>query len=416
MGYTKEALRGVTWIWILRILTRGFSFLRIAIIARVLTPNLFGLYGIAALALSLVEVFTESGINVFIIQEKEKLKKIVSTAWIVSIVRGIIIFLIIILSAQHIANFFNSPRAYFLILVISIVPLIKGFINPSIIRFQKDLEFKKEFHFRLAIFAIESILSIIFVYILRDPVGIIYGLIMGAIFEVMISFLFVKPIPRFNFDKTKLKKILSRGKWITTSGIFNYLYHNADDVVVGRILGTSSLGLYDMTYKISTLPITEVADVVSRVIFPIYTKFSDDSIRLKRAFIKTIGGVSVITIPIGLILFFFPEKVIEIVLGPLWLDAVPVLKILGFFGVIRAISGTTSALFLAVKKQELVTIVTFVSLLGLAVSILPLVAYYGLVGAALASLVGTISAVPIMIYFTIKVFSGNEKSNSKSLY
>jgi O-antigen/teichoic acid export membrane protein len=239
---------------------------------------------------------------------------------------------------------------------------------------------------------------------------------MGAIFEVMISFLFVKPIPRFNFDKTKLKKILSRGKWITTSGIFNYLYHNADDVVVGRILGTSSLGLYDMTYKISTLPITEVADVVSRVIFPIYTKFSDDSIRLKRAFIKTMGGVSLVTIFIGLILFFFPEKVIEIVLGPLWLDAVPVLKILGFFGVIRAISGTTSALFLAVKKQELVTVVTFVSLLGLAVSILPLVAYYGLVGAALASLVGTISAVPIMIYFTIKVFSGNEKSNSKSLY
>ena len=180
MGYAQTALRGISWIWALRFLTRGFSFLRIAIIARVLTPSLFGLYGIAALVLSLVEVFTETGINILIIQGNENLKKIVSTAWVVSIARGIIISLIIVLSMPLITYFFNAPDVSYLILLISIVPLLRGFINPSIIRFQKELEFKKEFYFRGFLFALESILAIVFVYILADPAGIIYGLIAGA--------------------------------------------------------------------------------------------------------------------------------------------------------------------------------------------------------------------------------------------
>lgn len=410
MGYTREVLKGFTWIWALRLATRGFSFLRIAIVARLLTPGLFGLYGIAALVLSFVEVFTESGINIFIIQEKEKLKKIVSTAWVVSIVRGIIIFLIILLSAPIVSSFFNVPSVYSLILLISFVPLIRGFINPAIIKFQKDLEFRKEFFFRGFIFVLESISSVFFVFILLDPSGIIYGLIIGAIVEVIISFLFVSPVPSFEIDKMMLVKIFSRGKWLTAGGIFNYLYHNADDAVVGRVLGISSLGIYDMAYRISMLPITEVGQTVSKVIFPVYTKISEDKIRLKRAFFRTMGGISIFILPIGAIFFVFAEPLVLLILGEKWINAVPVFKILVIFGVIRTYLNPIFSVFLSLKKQEYNTTVSFVSFAVMILTIMPLINMFGITGAAFAVVLGSLISMPLALYFLFHIFRNYNKT------
>ena len=406
MGYAQTALRGISWIWALRFLTRGFSFLRIAIIARVLTPSLFGLYGIAALVLSLVEVFTESGINILIIQGNENLKKIVSTAWVVSIARGIIISLIVVLSMPLVTYFFNAPKVSHLILLVSIVPLLRGFINPSIIRFQKELEFKKEFYFRGFLFALESILAIVFVYILADPAGIIYGLIAGAAVEILLSFLLVRPTPAFSIDRKQVGMILSRGKWLTAGGVFNYLYHNADDAIIGRVLGTASLGIYDMAYRLSMLPITEVGETVSKVILPVYSKISGDRQRLKRAFLKTMLGVSVFTIPIGLVFFMFANPIILIVLGPKWIDAVPVFQVLAIFGIIRTMLSPIFSLFLSVKKQEYNTFVTFVSFIVMIATIIPFINRFGLIGAGFSVVLGSVLAFPLALFFLRTIFRG----------
>lgn len=404
MGYSKEALKGVSWVWFLRLLTRLISFLKVAVIARVLTPAQFGLFGIAALILSLVEVLTETGINVFIIQEDEEIESIIDTAWIISILRGIIIFLMIILSIPFVSLFFNTSEPSRLIIFIAFTPLIKGFINPAIIKFQKELMFNREFYFRGSLFVLESVMAIIFVLFLKDPAGIIYGLIFGAIAEVFASFLFVKPTPLFRFDYRKGKKIISRGKWLTASGIFNYLYHNADDAVVGKILGVASLGIYDMAYKISMLPITEIGDVVSKVILPVYIKISTETERLKKAFLKTFMVILFLTLPIGVIFFIFAKEIILIILGPKWIPAVPVFQVLAVFAVIRTTLNPAYSLFLAVKKQEYNTIITFLSFSVMILSIVPLINLYGIVGAGYSVILGSLIAVPPVIYFILKTF------------
>src|SRR5680860_1435726 len=157
MGYSRDVLKGISWTWLLRMCTRIISFLKIAILARFLSPAQFGLYGIASLVLLLLEVLTETGINVFIIQENEDVDSIVSTAWIISILRGILISLIIILLVPFISFFFRSPDSTNLIILIALVPFIKGFINPSIVKFQKELMFDKEFYFRGSLFTLESV-------------------------------------------------------------------------------------------------------------------------------------------------------------------------------------------------------------------------------------------------------------------
>jgi O-antigen/teichoic acid export membrane protein len=293
-----------------------------------------------------------------------------------------------------------------------LVPLIRGFINPSVVIIQKELLFKKDFFFRSTIFIFDSFASVFFVLLLRSPSGIVLGLIFGAMLEVMISIAFLRPIPKLEIKKNYVKQIFHKGKWVTFSGVFNYLYHNLDDVVVGRLAGIGSLGLYGMAYNFSTLPISEIADVLSKVTFPVYVKIGGDINRLKKAFFKTIIFVSLLSFPLGLVIIIFPSQIIHLVLGENWIEAAPALQILGIFGIIRAISGTTSSLFLAVQKQKYVAVVTFVSFVALGIFVIPLVLLYGIVGASIASVIGAIAALPVMAYYTHRVLYINEKSRS----
>lgn len=403
MGYTKDAVKGVSWIAVLRASTRAIAFLKTIILARILVPSQFGAYGVALLVLGFLEVMTETGVNVILIQEKET-DKYINSAWVVSIIRGAIIALVIILLTPFIVTFFHSPESKDLLYAMSIVPFIRGFINPSIVKFQKQLHFNKEFWYRFSIFMIDSITAIIFTVITHNPIGIIIGLIAGVISEVVLSYIVVNPRPLLQFEKFYMSKLFHKGKWITASGVFNYLFHNADNIIVGRLLGTGSLGVYQVAYSFSILPITEIADVFSRVTFPVFAKIAGDKDRLRTAFIKTIIVVSLLTFPFGIILYVFPKEIVTLVLGEKWLAAASFLPILAVFGVVRGISGSTSALFLAVGKQEYITVVTLFSIVGLIIPIVPLVLAYGMVGAAVSALVGSVVALPVMLYYTLKVF------------
>ncbi len=407
MGYSKDAAKGVSWIAILRISTRILAFLKTIILARILLPSQFGAYGVALLVLGFLEVMTETGVNVLLIQEKET-DKYISSAWIVSIIRGTIISLLIILFTPFITNFFNSPDSALLLYAISLVPFLRGFVNPAVVKFQKELQFNKEFWYKFSIFCVDAIIGIIITVITHHPIGIIIGFIAGVILEVILSLIVIKSTPVFALQREYVMKLIHRGKWITASGIFNYLFHNADNIVVGKILGTTPLGIYQMAYSFAILPITEISDVFSRVTFPVYAKIAGDKERLLKAFIKTTLVIASLSLPFGVLLYFFSEEIVSIVLGEKWLAAAPILPILGIFAVVRAISGSSSALFLAVGKQEYVTVVTLVSILGLIIPIIPFVIRFGLLGAAISALIGTIIAVPFFIYYTLKIFNEKE--------
>ena len=402
MGYFKPAVQGVTWSLALRFFIRGFTIIRTIILARLLIPSQFGAYAVATITLAILELLTETGINVFLIQE-QKIEGYLNTAWFVSIVRGLLIGFLILLSSPLISNFFHSPDSQILLILIAGVAIIRGFVNPAVVKFQKDLKFNKEFAFRGTLLAVEAIIAITLAFILRSPVSLAISLLASAAFEVVLSQGLIRPRPKLVFHKPQFLEVLRRGKWITAAGIFNYLYQNLDNIVVGRVLGVGSLGLYDTSYKIASVPITEFSDALSRVTFPVYSKIKDDKPRLLRAFVKTTLGLSVLVIPFGVFLFFFPQIVV-LLLGPNWEPAVPVLRVLSVLGIVRAISGSSSALFLAVNKANYVTFVTLASIIGLAVTIIPFVSNFGLTGAAASAILGSLLALPLFIYFIRSVF------------
>ncbi len=405
MGYQTLALKGFSWVGLLRLFIRGSGFIKIAVLARLLTPAQFGAYGVAALALGLVEMFTETGINVVLIQENGEsgVKARIDTAWLTSIFRGILIFFIIALSSPLIADFYHSPSSLPILLAISLVPLIRGFINPGIVLFQKQLQFNREFYFRASLTFTEVLVSIITVYLTGSPIGIAVGLIASALVEVFLSFKVVGIKPKPSFSKTQFNQIIHRGKWITFAGIINYLNLNGPDMVIGRLLGSTALGIHQMAYRFGYLPIAELGEMSNRVTFPIFVSIASDTKRALKAYIKNTFGIFIFTFPVCLFLVFFPQFIVTYLLGPNWQSAIPLLPIMGLTVFISTLTAPASSLLLAVKQQRQVFIFNAIRFLGTITLIIPLVQHYGLLGGAYTLLFGVLLAIPYTLYAVKKV-------------
>ena len=388
----------------LRAVTRGLAFVKIAILARIFSPAQFGIYGIASLVLGFLEMLTETGINIFLIQKQDKVDKYIDSAWVVSIFRGIIISLVIFLTAPIIASYFNNSDSILIIRLISLVPLLRGFINPSCVKYQKNLEFKKQFFYDSSLFFVDFVIAIVLGLITKSENSLVIAMIGSTLLEVAYSFIFFDPKPKFIFDKEKTMEVINRGKWITGAGVFNYLFQNLDDILVGKMMGAGNLGVYQLAYKVSTLPVSEVGEIFNKVTFPIYSSIKDDPKRIKKTFLKTLLVICLFVIPFGLIVFYFPTQIVNILLGEKWLVAVPVLQVLAIFGVLKAITNSFFSLFLGIERQEVVTLITLFSTFVLISLLYPLIKIFGLLGAGFATIFATVATIPLFIYFFFKYF------------
>ena len=160
MGYTKNAISGMGWLGILRAFTRGSSLIKLAILARFLAPEDFGLFGMVALTLALLETLTETGINLVLIGKRD-IEKSIDTSYVISVVRGIVIACVLFMISWPVSWFFSEPLLVKLVWLVALVPLVRGFINPSIIIFQKNLEFQRESLLRSNLIIIDLAASVL---------------------------------------------------------------------------------------------------------------------------------------------------------------------------------------------------------------------------------------------------------------
>ena len=397
--------KGFFWMSSLRGSLRVITILRTAVLARIISKPQFGLFGIITLSLSLLEMLTETGINVFLIQEKENLSKYLNTAWLVSILRGLLIFLLIVLVNPFIATFFKAPDSRLYLYAISLVPLLRGFINPACIKLQKELLFRLEFLYRFAIIGFETLVTIVISFFYPTAMALIVGLILSAFLEVSLSFILFSPRPIWGFDSRQFKIILHRGKWITGMGILDYLFTTGDNIIVGRLLGTGALGVYQNAYKISTIPTFETQDIFYKVTFPVYVKANMAFGLNRRLLIRNVAFYCLIVTVFGLVVSLMAKPLVHILLGPDWSEAVPVVRILGILGISRGISFSFNSIFMTFQKQKYVTLIILTSVLGLALTIVPAVTRFGLSGAGISAVFGSLLSLPLALYFAVRIIS-----------
>jgi lipopolysaccharide exporter len=404
MSFAKDTIKGISWMTALQGLTRGVAVIKIAVLARILTPAQFGSYGIALLVLGFLEVLTETGINVFLIQEKDDTQKFLNSAWVVSIIRGFLIAALIVVATPIVIRFFNAPHVVGLLYLVAIVALIRGFINPMEVTFQKKLEFMKVFMFKGSLYLTDAIVAISLGILTHSESAMIISMIASATLEVVLSFIIFKDRPKFGLEKEKFMKVIHSGKWITGAGVFSYIFQNIDNLVVGRVLGTTNLGFYQQSYSIAQIPVSGVSEIFNAVMFPTFVKISDEVERLKKTFYRSLAIILSFSLIFGLTIFLFTKPIILLFLGPKWIAIEPVLKVLAIFGVMKSILNSTYSLFLSLKMQKAVMLSEFFGILGMGIAIYPMILKYGILGAGYSTIIAVICSLPVVVINVKKIF------------
>jgi O-antigen/teichoic acid export membrane protein len=386
------------------------------VLARLLVPKDFGLFGIALLTISAVEIFSRTGFQTALIQKKEDTESYLNTAWTVSALRSVVLFFLLFLSAPLIGKLFNSPQASSVIKVIAITTLLSGFSNIGIIFFQKELEFNKQFIYEISGALVELTVAITLAFILQNVWALVWGLLASSFIRFLLSYALHPSRPHFELNKEKFKDLFTFGKWILGSGILAFLVTQGDDIFVGKMLGVTALGLYQMAFTLSSLPATEITHVISQVTFPTYSKLQDDIPRLREAYLKVLQLTAFLTFPIAGGIFLFAPDFVIIFMGDKWIPIVPALKILVFAGLFRSLLATTGPILHAIGKPKVDTTWQMIRLLILFLSIYPLTLRWGISGTSTAVLLSISVATLGFIIKTISFIKIDIIRLSKILY
>lgn len=400
---SQRVVRGGFWVFALRIASRVLTLIRTIVLARLLAPSDFGLMGIALLAMSALETFSQTGFQATLIQKREDIEDYLDTAWTVSALRGLVLFAILYLAAPYIALLFDSPAAAPIMQVIGMSMLLNGLTNIGVIYFQKELEFNKRFVYQLSGTTADLVVAITAVLLLRSVWALVFGHLTGNLVRFVMSYLIYPYRPRVRFEAGKAKDLYGFGRWVLGSSILMFLLTQGDDALVGKVLGATALGFYQMAYRLSNLPATEISHAISQITFPAYSKLQDNPLKLREAYLKTLQFTAFISIPLAGAIFILAPEFTKIFLGEKWMLTVPAMQALALWGLIRSIGATMGPVFQSTGKPEILTRLQFVALVLLVILIYPLSMRWGILGTSLAVISSTLIPNLAAGYMVIKV-------------
>jgi len=334
---SQRTVRGGFCVFSLRIVQQIFGLARLLILVRMLAPHEFGLIGIAFLTMATLETFSQTGFQAALIQKKEDIRSYLDAAWTVLILRGIVLFAILYFAAPFAASFFDAPKAKPIIQIIGLSVLFQAFTNIGVIYFQKELEFNKEFIYQFAGTFTDFIVAISAVLILKNVWALVLGLLAGNAVRCIVSYLIHPYRSRLSRDLAKAKQLFGFGKWVLGSSILIFLITQGDDIFVGKLLGATALGFYQIAYRISNIPATEITHVISRVTFPAYSKLQNDIPKLREAYLKVLQITAFLSFPIAGLIFALAPDFTRIFLGEKWMPMVPAMQVLVFAGLARSV-------------------------------------------------------------------------------
>ncbi len=402
---SDKTVKGGVWIFSIRVIEEFIYLLKIIILANLLEPRDFGLFGVALLTLDILKNFTQTGFERALIQKKENIESYLNSAWTVIIIRGLGIFLILFFIAPVGAFYFNAPEATPLIQVIGVSMVITSLANIGFVYFDKELNFSKRFIYQVVGTLLDFILAVSFALIFRNVWAIIVGVLAGNAARSIMSYILHPYRPRLSSDFGKAKELWGYGKWIFAASIVGFLIIEADDIFVGILLGVTALGFYQMAYRISNLPATEITEIVGRVTFPAYSKIQDDKSKLKDGYLKVLKFVSFLTFLAGGFIFLFAYEFTKIFLGQKWVPMVLAMQALVIYGMIRSLGRTTFAVFQGIGKPRILLKINLIQFVIMAILIYPFSVNYNILGTSIviviSSLIGNIISL-IIIFRTIK--------------
>jgi lipopolysaccharide exporter len=392
MDLTKRTVRGGLWVLLARGVKWALQLGRTVVLARILFPNDFGLFGIAFLSLNLLDTFSRTGLWTALIQKDEAVESYLDTAWTIEIIRAAAIATGLFFASTGIARFFGLPEAAPLVKAAGLVIILQSLSNIAVVLYEKELAYDKYFTLEAARTLSEFIVALAAVFVLRNVWALMLGRIAGEAAYCAASYLIQPYRPGISLDLKKAGPLFTYGKWIMFSSILVFCITRGDDLFVGKVLGGVILGLYQMAYSFSALISTEMAFPVLKATFPAYSKIQYDLKQIKHAYVKVLQVISFLAFLMAFILLVLADNIVLTLLGQKWAPTAVLLRILVIPACLKAFQRTLVQLAKALGCPEVQVKVNTVQLIILALCIYPAAAYLGAAGVALAVLIQGVAA------------------------
>lgn len=383
-GSARQAGRAIIWQVVQLAGDKILFFVRILVLAWLLTPEDFGLVAIATTTIGFFQNITDIGLVPALVQGREITEKQYNVVWTVEMIRATLIATALAVAAPVIAGVFNEPQASPIIRVLAVYPVLAASISVKIAEQNRNLFFRPRALLKLTESLVKAVVSVALAIFLGFW-GLVFGTLAGAAAISILSYALAPHRPRLTIDWDALRPLINFGRWMTIDNIITLIAGSLLRIIITRSLGTSELGLYYLATQLASLPSEISNGAIGQVAFPMFSRLQPDLERLKRAFRTVVIGTMSLLYPACLLIMVLAPSFVTEMLGSKWQGAETVIQILTLATMIGIFGDTVVEILKGMGKPDKMTLMGLAQAVTLIIFVSLLTSRFGLTGAALAS-------------------------------
>ncbi|NRA53234.1 MAG: lipopolysaccharide biosynthesis protein [Gammaproteobacteria bacterium] len=394
---SQEVAHGTKWYMAMRWSIKSLGFISSAVLARLLVPEDFGLVATVMVVLGFVSLLFEFGVNWALIQNNKASDEHFNTAWTIRIIQAIIIAALIAVFAPQIAQAYGDTRIEEICLIIALATFIQGFENIGTVKFQKEMNFSKDFSYNVTPKIIATIITIGLAFYYQSYYALVVASLLNSLIKVVISYSIIDYRPRLTL--TKFSDIWGFSQWILIRNIANYISTQGDIIVLSALATPTNIGYYKWSSELSFIAISEVQLPFSRALLPGLAKIKDNHQQLIAAYLKALSFMAIISVPVALGFGAVSHELIPLFLGgDKWLPVVPLVEALVFFAMCTALYGISGNLLTINGNVKYTAYIFWCQAIITILSLYPAYSAFGLLGIAY-----TRALIGVIMFFLVSI-------------
>lgn len=311
------------------------------LLARVLTPTDFGLFGMVFVVSALGMVIIDSGMGGALIKKRNVENVDYSTVFTFNLVVSIALCSCFYFSSGFIADFYNEEKLKEVIPLLSMVLIVRALTLIPVTQMTKALQFKLQTQMSLVSYILAFSIGYYMAHQNYGVLALVYLSFFDALFYCVLMYIFSKYKPSFFFDITSFKELYPFGVKLSAASLIRTLYENSLNIVVGKVFGPQLLGFYYQASKINDIFLSTTTSVINKAAFPILVDFSDTPKLMKNKMQRLLTNVCWLTFLICILLSLNAESIILIMFGEQWIDSAWNLAIISLAGFGMIVEATT---------------------------------------------------------------------------
>ena len=409
------AVQGILWSSIERFSVQGIQFVIMIIMARLLTPEDYGLIGMLVIFLAISQSLIDSGFSQALIRKQNRTEVDNSTVFYFNIAVGFVLYLLFYIAAPWVAEFYGLPQ---LTLVMRVVCL--GILFNSLAVVQRALltvkiDFKTQAKASLIAVAISGILGVTLAYTGFGVWALVCQQLVNLGINTLLLWLFSKWKPLRTFSWQSFRELFSFGSKLLASGLLDTTYSNIYPIVIGKVFSAGDLGHYTRAHQFSVFPSSNVTGVLQRVTYPVLCSIQNDIDRLRGVYRKFLKLSAFVIFPLmtGLAAVSFPF--VRLVLGEKWMFCAELLQIICFSMMWYPIHAINLNLLQVQGRSDLFLRLEIIKKV-LGVTILCVTVPLGLKAMCLGGVASSILCLVINTYYTGKLIQVGFKTQMCDLF